>query len=54
MFDLVLVESISGKVGFRGKQAQLFTWHKPQQIAFAAAVGAVAFHYLAELTLNFI
>jgi hypothetical protein len=52
VFDLVFVEGVGGKIGFRGEQAKILARHKPVQRAAFAANRAIALHDFFKITLS--
>jgi hypothetical protein len=52
MLDHVLVKGIGRQLRLWRIKDQLRSWHKPEQIALAATVRAIALNDRAELTLN--
>src|SRR6185312_619666 len=52
MFDDMLVEQVGGERAFRRREPQALARHEPQEIALAAAMGAVALHDLREIALD--
>jgi hypothetical protein len=52
MIDNVLVELIDGRLALAGFQSQARSRNEPQQVAFPAAMGAVALVDFAELALD--
>src|SRR5262245_40386653 len=54
MLDRVLVERVDGETSLRRREAQLRARHEPEQVAFAAAVRAIAFDDLADFALDLV
>jgi hypothetical protein len=48
----VFVEGVGTEVGLRCGEAKLRPRHKPEQIAFSAAMGTIALHDLCDIALN--
>lgn len=53
MLDHVFVERIGSKFAFRRSKLQLLARHEPKQVAFFAAMRAVAFHGLFKIAFDF-
>src|SRR5207302_8954131 len=53
VLDHVLVEGVGSHPRFRRIETQLLARNEPEQVAFAAAMGAVALHRLREVPFHF-